>query len=552
MRLERMGSRFQTRLSFMRSVLRRLGGDGWTIERTRCDWDDDGYGTAVYAARGPERTYSLIAYSAHLDPADRSDRVIAERWDAAFTLFDGEPADDDIARLAANVPRQEAGRCSSRELTLSRANRSVRLFDHVVESLAAGRQPDRELVNRIGYLMRTTAVYGNGKFGLSDRDRVCHRTELAEPYQAELLTVYLIRCFTHDLVEHVARRRSPDTFVPLERPIRRHLGIGNATGLGMAPFLHNHPILLNNWVVALESALAVCRSIDRVDAGDVARFAELVAAARRSVAQWNVDDERQMTRIVELRADLARLERAVAGADGVSGLLDSETVRPWDRLYRWAEEHLSIEGQEMVVALIIELHAEVVDHLAPSMVAVEPPLVDPTMTVADLLDLVEVRYRWALDLDFDEPATSHYFWYTSEEKLEPRLGERRGEPGADLEHPLAVARDVGRLCATLAMADPQITMAEFLLRRPEHRHTVRRVQTAALHPYSEIRDNLIGRDLMAIDMLRFKLSVFGATKFDPKSDKWTRITMYQGAPLPDELGVSDSDRWMLLPHLDGA
>ncbi|MDH4280738.1 MAG: hypothetical protein OEW83_21950, partial [Acidimicrobiia bacterium] len=189
MRLERMGSRFGTRLSFMRSVLRRLGGEGWSIEQTRCDWDDDGYGTAVYTARGPHRTYSLIAYSAHLDPAERSDRVIAERWDAAFALFDGEPTDEDVARLAANVPRQEAGRCSSRELTLSRANRSVRLFDHVVASLASGRQPDRRLVNRIGYLMRTTAVYGNGKFGLSDRDRVRDRPELAEPYQAELLTV---------------------------------------------------------------------------------------------------------------------------------------------------------------------------------------------------------------------------------------------------------------------------------------------------------------------------------------------------------------------------
>ncbi len=551
MRLERMGSRFQTRLSFMRSVLRRLGSEGWTIDRTRCDWDDDGYGTAVYTARGPAHTYSLIAYSAYLDPGDRSDRVIAERWDAAFTLFDGEPTDDDIARLAANVPRQEAGRCSSTELTLSRANRSVRLFDHVVESRAAGRQPDRDLVNRIGYLMRTTAVYGNGKFGLSDRDRVCNRAELAEPYQAELLTVYLIRCFTHDLVEHMARRRSPDTFVPLERSIRRHLGIGNATGLGMAPFLHNHPILLNNWIGALESALAACRSIERGAADDAARFADLVAAARRSITQWNVDDERQMTRIVELRADMARLERAVAGTDG-EGLLDSKTSRPWDRLYRWAEEQLSIEGQEMVVALIIELHPETVDHLTSSMVAVEPPLIDPAMTVAELTGLVETYYRWALDLDFGAAAADHYFWYTSEEKLEPRLGERRVEPGADREHPLAVARDVGRLRSALAATDPWQTTAGFLLRWPEHRHVVRRVQTAARHPYTEIRDNLIGRDLLAVDMLRFKLSVFGAVKFDPRSDKWTRITMYQGAPLPDELGEPDSDQWMLLPHLDRA
>ena len=546
MRLERMGSRFQTRLSFMRSVLRRLGREDWTIERTRCDWDDNGFGTAVYTARGPDHVYSLIAYSDHLDPAARSDRVIAEQWDAAFTLFDGEPTETDIARLATNVPLQEAGRCSSRELTLSRANRSVRLFDHVVESLAAGRQPDRDLVNRIGYLMRTTAVYGNGKFGLSDRDRVCDRPELAEPYQAELLTVYLIRCFTHDLVEHVARRRSPDSFVPLDRTIRRHLGIGNATGLGMAPFLYNHPILLNNWVTALETALATCRSVERADPDELARFGELVTAARRSVAQWVVDDERQMARIVELRADLARLSSELSGGQ----LIGAASVRPWDVLHRWAEENLSVEGQEMVVALIIEMHRSLVDPLAPSMAALEPPLIDPTMAAGELLALVDEHYRWALEVDFGEPAANHYFWYTSEEKLEPRLGERAAEPGAELEHPLAVARDVGRLRAALSATAPAASVAEFLLARPEYRHLVRRVQAVRDHPYSEIHDNLIGHELLAIDMLRFKLSVFGATKFDPRSDKWTRITMYQGAPLPDELGEPDSDRWMLTPHVD--
>lgn len=543
MRLERMGSRFQTRLSFMRSVLRRLGTEGWSIDRTRCDWDDDGFGTAVYAARGPDRTYSLIAYSAHLDPADRSDRVIAERWDAAFTLFDGEPSDDDIARLAVNVPLQEAGRCSSRELTLSRANRSVRLFEHVADSLASGEQPDRELVNRIGYLMRTTAVYGNGKFGLSDRDRTCHRTELAEPYQAELLTVYLIRCFTHDLVEHVARRRSPATFVPLDRTIRRHLGIGNATGLGMAPFLHTHPILLNNWVTALESALGACRAVDRIDTDQAARFVALVASARRCCEQWNVDDTRQSARVVDLRADLD------AVANALDGVLHGE--RPWDRLYRWAEEHLSIEGQEMIVSLIVEMHPDLVDHLAPSMAAAERPAIDPAMTVEALATLLESKYGWALTVDFDDPSANHFFWYTSEEKLEPRLGEREVEPGAEREHPLAVARDVCRLRSALdRYPDGDARVAEFLLTHPEHRHIVRRVQTLARHPYGEIRDNLIGRDLLAIDMLRFKLSVFGATKFDPKSDKWTRITMYQGAPLPDELGQPNSDQWMLLPCLD--
>ena len=36
---------------------------------------------------------------------------------------------------------------------------------------------------------------------------------------------------------------------------------------------------------------------------------------------------------------------------------------------------------------------------------------------------------------------------------------------------------------------------------------------------------------------------FAQQKFDPKSDKWLRINMYQGAPLIHELNSSD-DTWM--------
>ena len=142
MRLARMGSAFQTRLSFMRCLIRRMSREGWRIERSAVDWDEKGYGHAVYAARTPIRTYSLIAFSQYLDPEDRTDRVIAEKWDATFVLFDGEPTPEDIARLGNNVPLQEAGRISSSELCLSRANRSVRLFGHVIDRLAAGTQPD--------------------------------------------------------------------------------------------------------------------------------------------------------------------------------------------------------------------------------------------------------------------------------------------------------------------------------------------------------------------------------------------------------------------------
>ena len=62
-------------------------------------------------------------------------------------------------------------------------------------------------------------------------------------------------------------------------------------------------------------------------------------------------------------------------------------------------------------------------------------------------------------------------------------------------------------------------------------------------PYSDIRDNLISSSMLPIDMLRCKLSFFGATKFDPRSDRWVRITMYQDAPFPDEIHTVDADDW---------
>ena len=87
-------------------------------------------------------------------------------------------------------------------------------------------------------------------------------------------------------------------------------------------------------------------------------------------------------------------------------------------------------------------------------------------------------------------------------------------------------------------------IAEFLLKHPEHRHTIRRAQMSRFAPYGEIRDNTIGEDVLPIDMLRAKLSFFGATHFDPRSDRWVRICMYAGAPYPDELDASNADDWV--------
>ena len=165
------------------------------------------------------------------------------------------------------------------------------------------------------------------------------------------------------------------------------------------------------------------------------------------------------------------------------------------------------------------------------------------MSIADLKALIAKQYDWGLMRDYDDPDEQRYFWYYSEDKLEPRFSDRFAEPGNEYEMPLAFGRDIAALDMELARAKPSSSVAEFLLVHPEFRHVVRRVQTTAHFPYSEIHDSLIASDVRPIDLLRFKLAFFGASRFDPKSDLWTRITLFQGAPMPDDLGGPGSDDW---------
>lgn len=543
MRLERMGSFFPSRLSFIPTLMRRLRAEGWRIALAENGLDRDGYGHLVYRADGPRKTYALVGFSTPLADEARSDRVIAEAWDASFVLYDGMPDAAEIARLASAAPRQEAARYTARDLVLSRANRSVRFFDHVVTRLSEGRQPDADLVASVGYLMRTTAVYGNGKFGIADRADVLARGDLTGPFEAEMLTVYLIRAFTLDLVDHIARHRAPETAVALDPEIRRRLGVGNSTGLGMAPFLVTHPTLLNNWIMARETALQRVRAIPTPDRDHLERFREVLADARRHAAEWSVDDPRQMVRIEELRADLHRIERWISSVDIL------HAPYPWDVIVNLAEETVGIEAQECLVSLLIEPYGDLVDGFTHCMGAGPEPAFDPRATVAELRRILSDAYRWTDRVDLDDPRERALFWYVSQEKKEPRLGNRFEEAGADKEFPFGIVEGVRRLAGALETFPDGALAAEVALAHPDLRHVIRRVEIAGRHPFAEIRDNLVGIDCLPIDLLRCKLSFFGACRFDPRSDRWTRITLFAGAPLPESLDGEEAGRWHVLAPL---
>ncbi len=537
MKLSRLGSFHQSKLSFLRSFLNEF--KDWEYKRDLFNLDKFGYGEAVYSFRKNKRNYSLVCFANEIKDNERSDRVIATKWDAAFTLHDGVPTQKDIDRLKNEVPKQEVGRLSFKELTLSRANKSVRVFNHVVEKLSEGKQPDLELLSKVGYLYRTTAVYGSGKFGLADRFRIKNREEINGPFRLEMMLVYLVRQFTFDQVNHVAHHKNPSKAVKLDKKICKNLGIGNSTGLGMAPFIVNHPTLLNNWVLSREIALKKIREIKTVKKKESDLFVDCIKKSLTNITSWNTDSEYQQIKIKNLLKDIKKFIKFIDKP------FDFEDEYSFNKIYLWLENEVCEECIEYVVSIMMEPFNEITTPLITQMSSEEDKYftIPSSRSLMELRNIIEKKYSNILKINFDKKQNTQNFWFISKNKEEPRLADRFEESGSELEQPLAIARDVKKLYEKLLNTTNISTVAEFLSINPELRHIVRRVFIVEKFPYSEIQDNTIGKNIMPIDMLRLKLSFFGALKFDPRSDKWLRICMFQGAPLPDELKNYD-EQWV--------
>ena len=537
MKLSRLGSFHQSRLSFLRSFLNEF--KDWDYKRDLFNLDKNGFGTAVYSFRKNKRVYSLVCFANEINDEERSDRVIATKWDAAFTLHDGVPSKQDIDRLRNEVPKQEVGRMSYKELTLSRANKSVRIFNHVVDNLSQGKQPDLDLLSKVGYLYRTTAVYGSGKFGLADRFRIKNREEINGPFRLEMMLVYLVRQFTFDQVNHIAKSRNSKKAVSLDKSICKNLGIGNSTGLGMAPFIVNHPTLLNNWILMREKALKQIREIKNVEEKDFLLFSECLKSSLTNITSWNSESEFQIKKINNLLSDIKKFIRFIEND------FDLKKEFLFNEIYIWSENNLCEEAIEYIVSLMLEPYKDIVEPLIKKMSSEEEKYFNiPTnRTTNDLKLILQKRYSEILKIDFKKQENNQNFWFISKNKEEPRLADRFEEHGSDLEQPLAIARDIKKLYDKIIELKNNNSIADFLYDNPDLRHVVRRAFIIEEFPYSEIQDNTIGKSIVPIDMLRLKLSFFGALKFDPRSDKWLRICMFQGAPLPSELSSYD-EQWV--------
>ena len=537
MKLSKLGSFHQSKLSFLRSFLKEF--KDWKYNRDLFDLDEGGFGRAVYSFSKDRRVYSLVCFANKISDHERSDRVIATKWDAAFVLYDGIPTKKDLDRLSNNVPQQEVGRMSYKELTLSRANKSVRIFEHVVDSLSNGKQPDKEKLFKVGYLYRTTAVYGSGKFGLADRFRIKNREEIYGPFRLEMMLVYLVRQFTFDQVNHIAKHKNSKVAVELDDDICKNLGIGNSTGLGMAPFIVNHPALLNNWILARETALKKIREIKTIDENDSKIFIDCLKKSLKNVTTWTTDSDFQQKKIKSLISDLYKF------INFIEKEFSFEEDYAFNTIYKWSEKNLRDECIEYVVSMMMEPYDYITNSLLKGMSADEDKYftIPTNKNVSDLRNILEDNYSDILKIDFEKKESNQNFWFISKNKEEPRIADRYLDKGSELEQPLAIARDICKLYARISNQKNSLKIGKFLIENNDLRHVVRRAFIAEKFPYAEIQDNTIGSNLVPIDMLRLKLSFFGAVKFDPRSDKWLRINMFQGAPLPKNLKKFD-DYWV--------
>ena len=535
MKLSRMGSRYPSRLSFSRSMLRRLINDNWEIHKSKFDLDKHGFGTVVYEIIINKQTYSLVCFSAFLDDKDRSDRVIASKWDTAYTLHVGKLSDQDLNRLKKTIPLQESGRNSPDELILSRANKSVRLFQYVVDCLSNGNQPDIYEINKVGYLLRTTAVYGSGKFGLSDFTNTKNTTVFNQPFRAEMLSVYLIREFSIELVEHVARQINPKKAVKLDRKIKQHLGIGNSTGLGMAPFIIKHPKLINKWMKQYTKTL---EEISQIELDNIVfeKYKKLLNKALNYLEEVNTSDEFQINKNKLTTEDLKKYISYIND-------LDLSQKFKWLDILDYCDSNFNNDTKEIARVQLIELYPQISEELAEDMADEEIMEIDGNQSIGDLKQIINDKYSWIKDIDFNNKDSNYLFWYVSAAKLEPRLGERYNEQGSELEQNLGIAKMVSDLFKQIKNVDENQLICEFLLTHPEYRGIVKRIQSLKNYPYSEVQDNVLDKKTIPIDMLRFKLSFFGANRYDPKSDRWLRVSFFSGAPYLSDLNNKNVDEW---------
>ena len=425
---ERLGAMHQTRISFVRTLIRKMAQQEWKVTKHEWQLDARGFGHVIYKLSTTNHVYHLVVFCDEIADDERNDRVIAEKWDVTFALVLGDVDVTLLERLRANVPLQEAGRNPNNVLVLARANKSVRVFEHIVSHLAKGVQPTPKELAEVGYILRTTAVYGNGKFGIADFKILEKNEDFNQSFSAQMCAVYMLREFSLDWVHYLAEQQGGEQAISLHRGLQRYLGVGNATGLGMAPYLINHPSIVDQWMTTREHALAEVLA-SQTDTALIEPLRTLVKKAICHLEQVVTINETQQelnkAAVDDLKETEQSLETSVSQCD------------TWSQLVEQSKQ-MSMEAQEILISCLMELYPELVDAHQEQMNCSETLSLPSGKKIQDLLVVLEEKYRWAITTDFTKAENNYWFWYRSQDKEEPRLGVRGEELGEERELPLDI------------------------------------------------------------------------------------------------------------------
>lgn len=536
------------RVSVSRALMVRAIRERWKITRLAFDLEENARGTAFYRIETPERVFDFPVYSFAFTPKGRTGRIIGRAWDMMAALVEGPMSPDDIATTRSELPKLYEGRATPGTLIWCRSNRSSRAFNHTVDRLAAGQQPDIGVLGQVCYLMRNTGLDGNGTFGTRSFRTLEADHPLRNALAAQMLCAYMMRVFAQDLVEHLARCRSPASAVPLSRDIARYLGVGNGSALGLILFVNNHPRLIDRFLSAREQALAAAKALPVTPGGRT--VVALLALIDRAI-RFREEDRVSYDALVPSQRVAAELKtvRACVADFARSGEVEGRrSTYPFAAICESLAPRVLQETLETLHSLLIELVPDVADSLSEGLIVDEETATRPEMPAGQLRALLRRDYQWALDMDMSAPGARRYTWYKSANAEEPRRGPVDEVPWA-FNLGLDVPTLVQALDAALADLDEHAPVARLLLARPDLRAFVARVQSFDGLRYHTPIMNIMGDDFVPIDVVRLmNVGIHGIDKTRDYLNRNLRGVLFHGAPLPDEIASGTDTGWFWPPE----
>lgn len=540
-------------LSFPRAAMRELVRGQYRVSKLRFELDADGRGEILYQLTGGGRVFHFFLVSDMLPEDSKTDRNYAASWDAMGVLCQGEWTPEREALLRREVPKQRAGFADYDTLIYARGNRSTRIFNHVVDSLAQGRQPDLDELAPVGYILRTTAFIGNGQLGTLPLDGYDADHPLRRPYHAQFCSGFMLREYVFDLVDHLALVRNPKA-VRLAPEYRRFLGLGNSAATGLAAYATNHPQQMNGWSVVHEDAWVNAMQREPVLTGELAnRFSALLAKAARHFAEGARPDDGVFASPQCTSVQLLRIQDAMQ-TPAISAVSSSgEKSISLEHLVEWARANVHAEASEVLHSLILELHPAIAIDAVDSFRVCEDAVVQPEMTAGELLGRIEKDFDWVIscsrdgttdestDVAAEDPA---YFWYrSSQAPRDVRRGLRRRLAHLEFETNMDFPLQLRQAWQLLRAVPPDRPLAGVLCERPDLRHAIARVQSQAGAQYCDLRQPWLSARYTPFEATRFVLAFYGMEKFEAAFPKSVRGTFMQGAPIAEDVAAGRDGRW---------